>query len=115
MMDEEAIPLEDVVRREIELALGLMADVLLTRVNSGTARSFDGKRVIKLAPPGTADYLACVAGRYLELEVKKADGAQRKKQKDRQAAVKARSGVYAVVRSAAEAVAVVVAVREGAR
>jgi hypothetical protein len=101
--------LEEALKKEIELALGLHPLVLLTRVNAGGGRGLKGGWV-KGAPAGTADYICCVGGRYLEMEVKRPNGTGRQtpKQKDRQAAVGARRGCYALVASVAQAEAVVV-------
>lgn len=76
------------------------------RVNSGTVLLASGHR-ITLAPPGTPDVLLVLPGGYLAgLEAKSATGAVRATQRA-WARVAADHGVrYAVVRSAAEVVAV---------
>lgn len=91
---------------EIRVALSQRGH-LVTRVNAGTSVSFDGRRIIQGAPPGTADLVVCVApeGRYLELEVKAPRGRQSPEQQRRQTAVWDRGGGYQVVRSVAEALA----------
>jgi hypothetical protein len=76
------------------------------RVNSGTVLLASGHR-ITLAPPGTPDVLLVLPGGYLAgLEAKTPTGAVRTSQRA-WARVAADHGVrYAVVRSAAEVVAV---------
>lgn len=76
------------------------------RANSGIAKTKEGDR-IRLAPPGTPDVLLVLPGGYLAgLEAKSPTGAVRTSQRA-WARVAADHGVrYAVVRSAAEVVAV---------
>ena len=76
------------------------------RVNSGTAKGFGGS-FVKLAPKGTADILGVVNGRAVALEIKTAIGKQSKEQKAWAKAWTERGGVYHVVRSVEQALAVV--------
>lgn len=76
----------------------------LLRINSGVAWSRDGKRPIRLAPPGTADHIACLFGVYVEAEAKIEDGVQSPEQVRRQAAVERAGGSYVLYRSAEDLV-----------
>ena len=90
----------------ILIAITARPEVLAFRVNAGGAHG-PGGGWVKGAPAGTADILACVAGRYVALEVKTDAGRQSPAQRKFEAAVGRAGGVYAVVRSVAEAEAVV--------
>ena len=88
------------------LRLCQLRRLLAWRANSGTVTLASGHR-ITLAPPGTPDVLLVLPGGYLAgLEAKSATGAVRASQRA-WARVAADHGVrYAIVRSAAEVVAV---------
>ena len=88
------------------IALCQLRRVWCWRANAGIAKTKEGDR-IALAPPGTPDVLLGLPGGYLAgLEAKSATGAVRASQRA-WARVAADHGVrYAVVRSAAEVVAV---------
>lgn len=75
------------------------------RQNSGSALSTDGARRIKLAPPGSADIIGVLDGRFAEIEVKTSCGKQRPDQAAHQAAVERAGGIYIIARSPEEAVA----------
>lgn len=64
-------------------------------------------RFVKAGTAGQADIIGCHQRLYVELEVKKPEGAQSKKQRDYEALVVRAGGVYAVVRNPTEAFAVV--------
>lgn len=57
--------------------------------------------------PGQADIQGCIDGLWVGLEVKTGTGRQRKAQANFQLAIEKAGGVYAVVRSVEEAVAVI--------
>lgn len=70
---------------------------LFFRVNSGKVQSVDG-RWIQLAPPGTADIIGSVAGRFVAVECKTVRGQQRETQKAFQDAVERAGGIYLIAR-----------------
>jgi hypothetical protein len=99
----------------------IVADVLLTlgqrpdlcrawRNNAGKARPLHSPdRVMTFGVPGQADISGILlgSGKRLELECKTDIGRQSKEQRNFEAMILAAGGVYAVVRSGAEALAVV--------
>ena len=84
-------------------------DGMFWRQNSGAAKK--GARWITIAPAGTADILGCVAGAFVALEVKREGEYQSQAQLEWQRMVESAGGIYRVVRSASEALAVVEEVR----
>lgn len=68
-----------------------------------------GDRFLRANTVGSADIRGCHRSRYIEFEVKTPTGRQTPSQKKRQEVVTRAGGVYAVVRSLDEALAVVVA------
>lgn len=70
---------------------------LFMRINSGKIRTEDG-RWVQLAPPGTADILGTVDGRFVAVECKAARGAQRETQRRWQSAFERAGGVYVISR-----------------
>ena len=76
------------------------------RANSGVLRGASGQPV-RANPNGTADVLGVVNGRFVALEVKTDEGRQSKVQQSWQRRIEQAGGVYAVVRSVGEALAVV--------
>ena len=56
-------------------------------------------RVMRAAPKGHSDILACVGGRYVAIEMKSATGRQSPDQKIFQQAVQRASGIYVLSRS----------------
>lgn len=98
---------EQMIQQQILLALGARPDLCrLWRINAGSAVSFDGKRVLKGAPPGHSDLCGIlIDGRWLGIEVKSAKGKQTRQQARFEMMVKRFGGVYLLVRSVEEAVA----------
>jgi len=84
-------------------------DGMFWRQNSGAAKK--GARWITIAPAGTADILGCVAGGFVALEVKREGEYQSPAQLEWQRMVESAGGIYRVVRSVSEALAVVEEVR----
>ncbi|WP_296643034.1 VRR-NUC domain-containing protein [Roseinatronobacter sp.] len=76
------------------------------RQNAGKIRSHTGAWV-QLGPVGISDIVGVVFGKVFFFEVKTKTGRQRKAQAAFENAITKAGGVYAVVRSAEEAVAVV--------
>lgn len=72
------------------------------RVNSGTVVTADNRRV-RMAPPGTADYLGCIRGRYFALELK-AKTTVRESQALMAVSIMEEGGTYAFARTALWAV-----------
>lgn len=68
---------------------------LFMRINSGKVRTDDG-RWVQLAPPGTADILGSIDGRFIAVECKTVRGQQRETQKQFQEAVERAGGVYLI-------------------
>lgn len=94
------------IQADILAALGTRPDVRCFRLNVGFARTAAGAGV-RFGVPGMADILACVGPRYVWLEVKTPRGRQTPEQRNFQAAIEAIGGVYRVVRSVEDAVAVI--------
>ena len=76
------------------------------RANSGVLRGASGQPV-RANPNGTADILGVCNGRFVAIEVKTEDGRQSKVQQSWQRRIEQAGGVYAVVRSVGEALAVI--------
>ena len=72
--------------------------------DTGTARSMDGKRVIRFGLVGSSDIIGCVDGFMICIEMKTKTGRQREDQKRFQAAIERAGGIYFIARSAEEAV-----------
>lgn len=53
--------------------------------------------------PGGGDYIGLYRGRYVEIELKTATGSQSREQADRERLVTKLGGIYAVVRNASDA------------
>ena len=93
---------ENQVRESVEFLLDSLIlqgkPIYYDRINAGKGAKI-GKRHIKLAKPGTADYLACIAvdgiGRFVAIETKRmVGGVQKDTQKDYQAEIEKCGGVY---------------------
>jgi hypothetical protein len=108
------------------LAVGGRQDVLCWRQQSGTFRAYDDpQRVVKVGLPGMADAGMVVAvkiteamvgktiGVLTQAEFKTSSGRQSEAQRNWQAAVEQRGGVYRLVRSEAEMLALVDDVQAG--
>jgi hypothetical protein len=97
---------ESTIRNEIMLALGARRNILVHRINVGKARAFDDpSRVVDFGPPpGTADIICCIDGKFVAIEVKTTIGRQRPEQKNYEAAVGNRNGIYILARSVEDVV-----------
>lgn len=94
------------IQDEIVLAIGKRPDCVVWRNTTGQYR--DGPRVIRYGlAVGSADLIVCARGRFVALEVKTPTGRQSEHQRQFEAHVKRAGGVYAVVRSVEEALAVI--------
>lgn len=103
------------IQHAIRLALGALPDLVLWRNNTGVAEQADGRRVRYGLSTGSSDLIGILAphGRFLALEVKRANGHTNAKQKLFMSLVRARGGFAAAVRSAEEALAAVERARRG--
>ena len=71
------------------------------RTNAGQGAQING-RYIKLAEPGTADEIWCIAGKFVAIEFKRMKGGrQSETQKAFQARIEACGGVYLLCNTAA--------------
>lgn len=108
------------------LAVGARPDVLVWRQQSGVFRSYDDpRRIVRVGQPGMADAGMIVAvtitpemvgktvGVAVQPEFKTPRGRQSEAQKNWQAAVETRGGVYAIVRSAEEMNELVAQIQRG--
>jgi len=98
---------EAVIQAEILAAIGALPGVYVERRNAGLLADPTTGRRIRAGVAGVADVLAVVDVRAVALEVKTDAGRQSAVQRTWQRAWEAAGGVYAVVRSAAEALAIV--------
>ena len=99
-----------------------LAPVLLEILCGGTglalwrnATGYDDARRIRYGlSPGSGDYVGLYAGRYVEIETKTVRGRLSAAQHQRQALIQRLGGVYAVVRSEADARALLAQLQSGA-
>lgn len=118
---------ETVIQQDAMLSVGCDTGVLVWRQQVGTFRSMDNpNRIVRIGVPGMSDSMMVVrmkitpdmVGREIgvavaaEFKVPKS-GRQSAAQKNWQKAFQARGGIYRLIRSAAEMVALVRDVREG--
>lgn len=85
-------------KQQVLIWLGLRSDTLAYTVQPLVARDKWG-RVMRAAPKGHSDILACIGGRYVAIETKSATGRQNPDQKIFQQAVQRASGIYVLARS----------------
>lgn len=98
---------EQQIQQAILAALGARKDLRIWRANTGVAYGEDGRQV-RFGAPGQGDLSGILrGGRRLELEVKAPGGRPTEQQARFGAMVNAMGGLWAVVRSVDEAVAVV--------
>jgi len=108
------------------LAVGNRPDALVWKQPVGNFRAMDNpERIVKVGTPGqsdagmvvaveiTADMVGKTIGVAVFPEFKTAKGKQRDRQKDFEAAVRSRGGVYELVRSAEQMVDLVERVKRG--
>ena len=108
------------------LAVGARPDVLVWRQQSGLFRQYEPPHnPVRVGTPGIADSMAVVAvkitpdmvgktiGVAVAPEYKTATGKQSDRQKDWQAAFESRGGIYRLIRSADEMLALVDDVKAG--
>jgi len=100
---------ESDILHEILVAVTAVPGVLAHRNNSGLLYAPNGARV-RASVPGAPDIIGCYRGRWIGLEVKTPRGRQSAAQRNYQAAVERAGGVYALVRSPAEALEILEAI-----
>lgn len=64
----------------------------------GTARSFDGKRVIKYGLTGSSDIIGISNSRFIAVEIKIGKDKQREAQKNFQKMIESCGGIYVIVK-----------------
>lgn len=97
---------ESQLQDQIRVALGMDPDVVLFRNNIGHATMRHGARVtFGVGGPGGADLIGMFRGRFVAVEIKTATGRQSPEQRKFEALVKARGGVYVILRSVEDALA----------
>lgn len=87
------------------IALTALPGGMFYRQNTGTFRTMDGKRIVKVSANGIADIMGCYRGRGVAVETKTKDGRLRQSQRLFRAAWERGGGAYIVARSPDEAVA----------
>jgi hypothetical protein len=79
----------------IRLTVSEMGGISVKYTTGMFAALDDPSRKIKVGEDGTSDILACIAGRFIGIEVKFSDtDAQRKNQKSFQSALERAGGIY---------------------
>lgn len=100
---------EQLIQKQIQLALGQRRDVCLFRQNTGVAKDQRTGQVVKFGQPGQPDLMGILTvrglGFWLGIEVKTPTGRQTPVQIAYQHMVEARGGIYILARSAEAAVA----------
>lgn len=93
-------------QRETLLTIGRYPDVTLWRRTVGVFRTLDGQRLVRVGVPGEGDIGGILGpiGRSFWIEMKSAKGNQRQRQRDFQAMVEKRGGIYIVSRSLEESI-----------
>ena len=86
------------------VALTALPDAMFWRQNTGTFRTMDGKRVVKVSADGIADIMGCYRGKAIAVETKTPTGAIRATQHRFRKAWTRAGGVYIIARSAQSAV-----------
>lgn len=101
---------EKSIQNQILVGMSALPDVLVWRQNvgMGTMTNADGAtHKMSFGVPGMADIGGICCGIALQLEVKNATGKQTAKQRKWQKAVELAGGIYSVVRSLDEALAII--------
>jgi hypothetical protein len=91
-------------------AVTALPGAMFWRQNTGTYRTMDGLRVVKVSANGVGDILGAYRGRPVAIETKTETGTLRKTQKLFRAAWERAGGVYIIARSPIEAVAALEAI-----
>jgi hypothetical protein len=102
---------ETPITREVLVAVSALPGGIWWRQNTGTFRTMDGKRVVKVAPTGIADIMGGFRSLAVAIETKTAAGRLRLSQKRFRAAWEKAGNIYIVARSAREAVEALNALR----
>jgi hypothetical protein len=95
----------DEITTPVLIAITAFPGCMAWRQNTGTYRTMDGKRVVKVSANGVADIMGVYWGKAIAVETKTANGTLRVSQKRFRNAFEAAGGVYIVARSPEEAIA----------
>lgn len=93
------------IQDQIRLALGRNPDLVLFRNNIGVGDVRGCKVRFGVGGPGGADIIGCYRGRFVGVEIKTATGRQSPEQILFQNLIRAKGGIYVVLRSVEEALA----------
>jgi len=86
------------------VALTALPGAMFWRQNTGTFRTMDGKRVVKVSADGIADIMGCYCGKAVAVETKTESGSLLPSQKRFRKAWLRSGGVYIIALSAQSAV-----------
>jgi hypothetical protein len=95
---------ETPITRAVLVAVSALPGALFYRQNTGTFRTLDGRRVVKVAPTGIGDIMGGYWGRAVAIETKTATGKLRISQKRFRAAWERAGNTYIVAQTPEEAV-----------
>jgi len=86
---------------EILVALSKSPLIRVWANNTGTAKSFDGERVIKFGLSGSADILGIIgpSGKFIAIECKTGNAIQSASQKNFSKMITDRGGIYIIART----------------
>lgn len=87
------------------VAVSALPGAMFWRQNTGTFRTMDARRVVKVSATGVADIMGCYLGRAVAIETKTSTGKMAVSQKRFRAAWERAGGVYIVARDPVDAVA----------
>ncbi len=88
---------------EVLVAVTDLPAGMFWRQNTGTFRTMDGKRIVKVSATGVGDIMGCYRGRGVAIETKTLIGEQRKSQILFERAWVRAGGLYIVARSVDDA------------
>lgn len=95
----------DDITMPVLIAVTAIEGAMFWRQNTGTFRTLDGRRLVKVSANGVADIMGAYRGRAVAIETKAPGGRLRETQKRFRAAWEKAGGIYIVARSPAEALA----------
>jgi hypothetical protein len=102
---------ETPITRAVLVAVSALPGALFYRQNTGTFRTMDCLRVVRVAPSGIGDIMGQFYGLAVAIETKTATGTLRISQKRFRDAWERRGGIYIVARSPEQAVEALNAIR----
>ena len=101
---DDSTETETPIMRDILVAISAVPGALFYRQNTGTYRTMDGKRVVKVAPNGIGDIMGGFRGLAVAIEVKTRTGRLELSQKRFRAAWERAGNIYIVARTPQQAV-----------